>query len=69
MLGSLEKDIKVTKRNAPAADTAVRGSTASAALPASDKELERLEKEADRTNDRSKVIAYRRKQREASKAA
>jgi hypothetical protein len=30
MLGSLEKDIKVIKRNAPAADTAVRGGTASA---------------------------------------
>lgn len=63
MIGGMERDIKVMKRNAPAADTRVRGATASASLPSADKELARLEKEAERTNDRSKVIAYKREQR------
>lgn len=55
----MEGAVKVT-RKAPAPDRAQRGS---AAMPSggADKELERLEKEAERNgNDRTKVIAYQR---------
>lgn len=67
-IGQLEGQIKVTKRKAPAVEQQVRGATASTAISNSDKHLEKLEKEADRTGDRSKVIAYRRqlKQRDAA---
>jgi hypothetical protein len=59
MLGKMEKDIKVTKKNAPAPETRVRGATGSISVAGSDKRLEQLEKEADKTGDRSKLIAYR----------
>lgn len=66
MLGKLEKDIKVTKRKPPVPESHVRGATASSAITNTDKELERLEKEAERTGDRSRVIAYKRDQRRAA---
>lgn len=59
-VAKLEGTLKVTKtsRKAPELDTPVRGS---APLSASkDKHLERLEAEAARTGDRSKIAAYRR---------
>lgn len=59
-LGNLEKDVKVQKRKAPPPETQVRGATASIASGGDDKELARLEKLAERTGDRSPVIAYRR---------
>jgi hypothetical protein len=62
-VAKLEGTLKVTKtsRKAPELDTPVRGS---APLSASkDKHLAKLEAEAERTNDRSKVIAYKREQR------
>lgn len=59
-IGQLEKEIKVTKRQAPAPESRVRGATASTAVTSDEKEIERLEREAERTGDRSKVIAYRR---------
>lgn len=62
MLGKTEKEVKVTKRQAPPPETQVRGATASLST-GPDKHLERLEREADKTGDRSKVIAYRREQR------
>jgi len=64
MLGKMEKDIKVTKRNAPAPESRVRGASASIAV-GSDKQLERLEKDAERTGDRSKLIAYKAQKRAA----
>jgi len=63
MLGKLEKDIKVTKRKPPAPESRVRGATASTAVTSTDKELERLDNEAVRTGDRSKIAAYRRELR------
>lgn len=59
-VAKLEGTLKVTKtsRKAPELDTPVRGS---APLSASkDKHLEKLEAEAARTGDRSKIAAYRR---------
>lgn len=61
-IGQLERDVKVSKRKPPEPETRVRGATAS--LSYSGKELERLEKEAEKTGDRSKVIAYRRQMRQ-----
>jgi hypothetical protein len=59
----MEGAVKVTKgRKAPAPDRAQSGS---ASMPGgSDKQLEKLEKEADRTGDRSKLIAYKAKLKE-----
>lgn len=60
-LGKLEKDLKVSRRKPPQPDTPTRGSAPLSAN--SDKELEKLEAEADRTGDRTKVIAYNRRLR------
>lgn len=62
----MEGAIKVTtKRKAPEPDRPLSGS---GAVPkGDDKELERLEREADRTNDRSRVIAYKRKLKEKAR--
>lgn len=60
-LGKLETEVKVTKRtsgNKPAPESTVRGGSGSA--PANTATLERLEADAARTGDRSKVIAYKR---------
>lgn len=59
-----EKDIRIMKRKAPPAPEGQIRSSGSLTA-SSDKELERLEKEADRTGDRSKVIAYKRQKRAA----
>lgn len=62
-VGQLERDIKVGKKQAPAPETRVRGATAAAAIRTNDKELERLEREADRTGDRTKIQQYKRQLR------
>lgn len=61
-LGKLEKDLKVSRRKPPQPDTPSRGSAPLSAN--SDKELERLEREADKTGDRTAIIEYKRKLRE-----
>lgn len=56
----LEGTIKVTpRRQVPDVDTSVRGS-ASLSVKGQDAKLDRLEAEADRTGDRTNVIAYKR---------
>jgi len=58
MIGKMEAKITVTSRSkAPAPDRPLRGN---AALGGSDKELARLEKEAERTGDRTALIRYRK---------
>jgi hypothetical protein len=60
MLAKMEGAVKVVKRKkAPVLDRAQRGS-ASVTAPSADAELERLEKEADRTGNRTALIAYKR---------
>lgn len=59
MIGKLERDIKVQKRKAPEPESRVRGATASLAV-GDDRELARLEKEAERTGDRTKIRQYRK---------
>ena len=57
-LGKLEKDLKVSKPTKPApADTNLRSN---AAPSNSSKKLAELEAEANRTGDRTKLIAYKR---------
>lgn len=62
----MEGAVKVTKgRKAPEPDKPQRGSSA---MPGgSDKQLEKLEKEAARTSDRTKLIAYKTKLSERDK--
>lgn len=59
MLGKMEKEIKVTKKSAPAPESMVRGATATF-TKSDDKHLARLEKEAEKTGNRSKIQAYKR---------
>jgi hypothetical protein len=54
----MEGAVKVTTRKAPAPDRPLSGS---GKLPqGGDKELEKLEKEADRTGDMTRLINYKR---------
>lgn len=63
-VSKLEGKMSVTKRGGPPEPERIaRGGTPAAG--GKDKELEQLEKEADRTGDRSKVIAYRRQKAQA----
>ncbi|HET8744306.1 MAG TPA: hypothetical protein VFM98_01785 [Ramlibacter sp.] len=66
-VGKLETEVKVTKRQGtkPAPEKTVGGG--SAAGSNSKATLERLQAEADRTGDRTKVAAYLRQQRLAGK--
>jgi hypothetical protein len=67
MAWDMERNLKVTTRKkppAPEAETIQHGSAKPSA--GSDKELDRLEKEADRTGDRSKLIAYRSSMKKAA---
>lgn len=60
-LGKLEKDLKVSKPTKPApADTNLRSN---APTSGSSKKLAQLEAEAERTGDRTKLIAYKRSRR------
>lgn len=62
-ISKLEGTIKVApRRSAPEPEGTVRGSARLS--PQSDKVLEKLEKEADRTGDRTAVIKYKREKRE-----
>lgn len=61
MIGKMEDKVTVTRRKLPEPDRAVRGNAAPANA---DKELARLEKEAERTGERSALIAYRKKLRD-----
>ncbi|MDE2442198.1 MAG: hypothetical protein KGP14_14355, partial [Betaproteobacteria bacterium] len=59
MIGKLEDKLTVTKRaSPPAPDRPLRGNASLAG--GTDKELARLEKEAERTGDRTALIRYRR---------
>lgn len=65
-VGKLETEVKVTKRTStkPAPEKTVRGSGSAAATSAT---LERLEAEAEKTGDRTKVVAWKAQQRKAGK--
>jgi hypothetical protein len=66
-VAKLETQLKVTPRKAaPLPESTVRGSAPVAGSV--DPNLKKLEEEADRTGDRSKVIAYRREQRRKASA-
>lgn len=60
-MADLEKKLKVTSRKtAPPPERVVRGSATATGM---DSTLARLEADADKTGDRSKVIAYKRERR------
>lgn len=60
MIGELRSKLKMTTRSRPNPDRPVKGNAASTSA---DKELARLEKEAERTGNRTEVIRYKRKLR------
>lgn len=61
-IGKMEASMTVKKRaRPPQPDTAVKGSTISST--ATDKHEKKLEEEAERTGDRTKLIQYRRQKR------
>lgn len=64
-LALLEASLKGQKKQKPLPDTPLTGSTAQRGA-AGDKHLDALEREADRTGDRTKVQAYKRQLKEAS---
>lgn len=65
-IAKLETQLKVTpKKLAPPPERTVRSSVAGAT--AVDNQLEKLRAEADKTGDRSKVVAYMRDKRKASR--
>jgi hypothetical protein len=59
MLGEMGAKLKMETRRTAAPERRITGNTGFA--PSTDKELARLEKEADRTGDRTALAAYRRK--------
>lgn len=59
MIGELRSKLKVTKRKLPEPDRPLRGNAAPGAN--ADKQLAKLEAEAERTGDRTALSAYRRK--------
>jgi hypothetical protein len=61
MIGELKGKLQVKRRALPDPDRPVRGN---ASPVSADKELARLEAEAERTGDRTKVIRYKREQRQ-----
>lgn len=66
-IGKLETEVKVTQKRTgvkPPPETTLRSGSTSAATSAS-AELDKLRAEADRTGDRSKVIAYMARQQRA----
>lgn len=63
----LEGQLKMIKRKAPEIDTPERGS-GKVSKEGADKTLAKLEAEADKTGNRTAVIAYKRKLKEAAKA-
>jgi hypothetical protein len=66
-VGALQTEIKVTKRTStkPAPESTVRSGSGSA--PPTSATLQRLEAEAERTGDRTKVVAYRRQLKQQAK--
>ncbi len=63
-IGKIEAKLKTTKRRAPAPETRLKGTAAIGG--SSDKTLAKLEREAEKTNDRTKILAYKRQLKEAS---
>lgn len=58
MIGELRSKVQMKKRARPNPDRPVKGNAASTNA---DKELARLEKEAEQTGNRTKLVAYKRK--------
>ena len=66
-IGKIEAMLKTTKRRSPAPETRLKGSAAIGNT--GDKNLEKLEREADKSGDRTKIIAYKRAQKKAAMAS
>lgn len=63
-IGKIEAQLKTTKRKAPAPETRLKGTAAIGG--SSGKTLAKLEREAEKTNDRTKIVAHKRMLKAAS---
>lgn len=68
MLGELKAKAQIMPRRKTAEPEQVLNGSASIASASSDKQLEKLEKEAERTRDRTKLVAYKKQLKAAGKA-
>lgn len=59
MVGTMEKEVKMGKKSPPPPESRVRGATAPVAAGSSDKKLAALQAKAEKTGDRSELIAYK----------
>lgn len=59
-IARLEGKLTVTKRGGPPEPERIASGSAPVAMGSTDKQLERLERDADRTGDRTKLVAYKR---------
>lgn len=66
-LGKIEARLKTTKRKAPPPETRLKGTAAIGG--ASDKHLEKLERDSEKTGDRTKILKYKREQKELREAS
>jgi hypothetical protein len=67
-VADLSRELKeTTMRKAPEPEKTIRSGSAAVVLGSDDKRLKQLEAEAERTGDRSKVIAYKAELRQKSK--
>ena len=63
-IGKIEAKLKTTKRKSPPPETRLKGNAAIGG--ASDTHMAKLEREAEKSGDRTKIYAYRRELKEAS---
>lgn len=65
-IGKIEAKLKTTKRKSPQPETRLNGTAAMSG--STDKHLEKLERDSEKSGDRTKILAYKREQRERKEA-
>lgn len=65
-IGKIEAKLKTTKRKSPQPETRLSGTAVMSG--STDKHLEKLERDSEKSGDRTKILAYKREQRERKEA-
>lgn len=63
-IGKIEAKLKTSRKKAPAPETRLNGTAAMSG--SADKHLDKLERESEKTGDRTKILAYKRQLKKAS---
>lgn len=63
-VAKLERDVKVTKRDKPNPESPMTRTGSTSRTGSVDKTMDKLEEEAEKTGDRTKIIAYRKQLRD-----